>query len=152
LPWQPPHTLASIARSMVNGMSDAQVEEAVTSKERAGADAAPPPARAAQKPDTPIWPEVRMAALSRYEGSIERALHRAGTALDKLQARRREAESLQSSSPQRAERVRAQRAGEVGALGSRRLNNESAERTQFPEPPTPAPVRPNGANGSTPPN
>ena len=41
MPWQPPHTLSSIARAMVNGMSDAQVEEAVTSKERAGADAAP---------------------------------------------------------------------------------------------------------------
>ena len=98
MPWQPPHTLSSIARAMVNGMSDAQVEEAVTSKERAGADAAldgepgavPRSERKPQKPDTPIWPEARMAALSRYEGSIERALHRASTALEKLQARRRE--------------------------------------------------------------
>ncbi len=32
MPWQPPHTLASIARAIVNGMSDAQVEEAVTSQ------------------------------------------------------------------------------------------------------------------------
>jgi hypothetical protein len=83
MPWQPPHTLASIARAIVNGMSDAQVEEAVTSQGATEEGApenepatVPPPERKPQKPDTPIWPEaLTLRGLDRARAAPRR--HRA---------------------------------------------------------------------------
>ncbi len=183
-PWEPPPSLRAIAWDVVQNMTDAQVEEAVTAKGDAAEDGAapeaeakaeppPPPERSPQKPDRPIWPESRMTALSRYEASIERALHRATTALDRLQARRREA--LQPSPPRGAERGRPQavdpvakrwesevgqasphltrqqrRAVERARIRARRA--ESAERTQFAEASAAPPPAPDAANGHSPPS
>ncbi len=135
----------------------------------ASPDAAPPPERKPHKPDTPIWPEARMAALSRYEGAIERALHRAGTALEKLQARRREAgrsPPLATLSPapgaEREDPTRSEE-GEVGAgapplsrqrrrAAERAHDTNSAERSQFPETPTAPPAPPERRQRLSPPN
>ena len=166
-PWEPPPSLRAIAWDVVQTMTDAQVEEAVTAKGDAAEDGAapeaeakaeppPPPERSPQKPDRPIWPESRMTALSRYEASIERALHRATAALDRLQARRREASPLtlplrpggrrgstaggrpvakvgQEAAARTASHLTRQQRRAVERARIRARRAESAERTQFAE-------------------
>jgi len=112
----PPFDAGVEARRIVWGLSEAALEEAALGAraaaraegeaagegrepeaELAGDDAL---AAAAQKPDTPLWPEHEMTALSRYEASIERALARASATLDKLQQRRKsEAEPAGAAEP-----------------------------------------------------
>ena len=129
-PWESPPTLASIAYDVVRNLSNAQIEEAVTSP----GDAPPRAEREPQKPDTPAWPEQRMTALSRYEAAIERALHRATIALERLQARRREADA---PAPEAAMPLTRQQ--------RRFANRKFAERTQF----APPPPRPQDAQNAT---
>jgi hypothetical protein len=154
----PPYDARGEARRIVWGMSDAKLEEAALAaraEERAAAAAAgegaadtEEDARLAsigQKPDTPMWPEHEMAALSRYEASIERALHRASLALEKLQARRREMEdrplgAVRPTSPSRrsasgpslSARGGGEGRGEVGDAAAAPLSRQqrrAAERT-----------------------
>ncbi len=68
-----------------------------------------------------------------YEAAIERALHRATIALERLQARRREAEApaLEAAMPLTRQQ--------------RRANRKFAERTQFAAPPQ----RPQDAQNAT---
>ncbi len=178
-PWEPPPSLRAIAWDVVQTMTDAQVEDAITAKGDAADDDAapepePPPERSPQKPDRPIWPESRMTALSRYEASIERALHRATAALDRLQARRREASptSPSRSAPGGGEDRPQAVDGEVGQEAAARTAShltrqqrraverarirarraESAERTQFAAAAAAPPPAPAAANGPSPPS
>jgi len=133
-PWEPPRNLRHIAWNLVNEMTDAQIEAALTP------DDAPRPKPPPEKPDTPAWPEPRMTSFSRYEAAIERGLHRAFAALERLQARRRAAEAEAEAAPAtRQQRRHADR------------TSKFAERSQFPAaPPMPPPAK-TRANGTPPP-
>jgi hypothetical protein len=72
---------AALAADVVRGLSDEEVERLAVSGDA-------PAEREPALPDTLVWPERAMAALSRYEAQIARDIARATRELRELQARR----------------------------------------------------------------